>query len=439
MTMQSQNKRSRFDRLRSAFGQVPTLGWLFGMLLSTLIEHALGYRLALGVGLSSIPPIFGFTVIFASPQLIPSALLYVILIYVVPVAGVALLSAKWTNKLSAWMLGAPVLSQLAHLALFYLDVQLWASVGDYRVLLAKLILIAIIVTLSLNVVNGYMGEFSCSHPGFMALGAYGASVVTVLLFTPNNSLGLTLLPNSAALAPFVFPLALIFGGLVAALGALLVAVPSFRTRGDCLAIISLAFTFVVKSLIENLEVFRGARGFMGMPNVASLPVVFFWTVLSVWIINNFVRSTLGKALNAVRDDEIAANAMSVDTSRTKMTAFLFSAFWAGLAGGLLAHVVQYINPSSFGILKLSEVLAEVYLGGLNSVVGSIAGAVGLNVLMEALRPLEVLKWIVIPVLLILVMIFRPTGLIAFKTFNPIDLIQPKSKSTGQVEHAAAAD
>ena len=439
MTMQSQNKRSRFDRLRSAFGQVPTLGWLFGMLLSTLIEHALGYRLALGVGLSSIPPIFGFTVIFASPQLIPSALLYVILIYVVPVAGVALLSAKWTNKLSAWMLGAPVLSQLAHLALFYLDVQLWASVGDYRVLLAKLILIAIIVTLSLNVVNGYMGEFSCSHPGFMALGAYGASVVTVLLFTPNNSLGLTLLPNSAALAPFVFPLALIFGGLVAALGALLVAVPSFRTRGDYLAIISLAFTFVVKSLIENLEVFRGARGFMEMPNVASLPVVFFWTVLSVWIINNFVRSTLGKALNAVRDDEIAANAMSVDTSRTKMTAFLFSAFWAGLAGGLLAHVVQYINPSSFGILKLSEVLAEVYLGGLNSVVGSIAGAVGLNVLMEALRPLEVLKWIVIPVLLILVMIFRPTGLIAFKTFNPIDLIQPKSKSTGQVEHAAAAD
>jgi branched-chain amino acid transport system permease protein len=218
----------------------------------------------------------------------------------------------------------------------------------------------------------------------------------------------------------------------------LVAVPSFRTRGDYLAIISLAFTFVVKSLIENLEVFRGARGFMGMPNVASLPVVFFWTVLSVWIINNFVRSTLGKALNAVRDDEIAANAMSVDTSRTKMTAFLFSAFWAGLAGGLLAHVVQYINPSSFGILKLSEVLAEVYLGGLNSVVGSIAGAVGLNILMEALRPLEVLKWIVIPVMLILVMIFRPTGLIAFKEFNPIDLIKPKSKSTGEVEHAAAA-
>jgi branched-chain amino acid transport system permease protein len=439
MTMQPNQNASLPRRIRAAFGQVPTLGWLFGMLLSALLEHAVGSGLARAVGLSSIPPIFGVTVIFATPLRIPSAVIYVLLMYVVPVAGLAVLTAKWTNKLSAWMMGAPVLSQLIHVAFFYLDLQLWASIGYYRVLLAKLILIAVIVTLSLNVVNGYMGEFSCSHPGFMALGAYATSVVTVLLFTPNNILGVTLLPNSAALAPFVFPLALIFGGVVAALGAVLVAVPSFRTRGDYLAIISLAFTFVVKSLIENLEVFRGARGFMGMPNVASLPVVFVWTALSIWIINNFVRSTMGKALNAVRDDEIAANAMSVNTSRTKMIAFLFSAFWAGLAGGLLAHVVQYINPGSFGIQKLAEVLAEVYLGGLNSVVGSVAGAVGLNFLMEALRPLEVLKWIVIPVLLILVMIFRPTGLIAFKEFNPLDLIRPRSSSTGEVEHAAAAD
>ena len=231
----------------------------------------------------------------------------------------------------------------------------------------------------------------------------------------------------------------IYPVLVFGLGALFVAIPSFRTRGDYLAIISLAFTFVVKSLIENLEVFRGARGFMGMPNLATLPIVFIWTVISIWMINNFVRSTLGKALNAVRDDETAANAMTVNTRRTKMIAFLFSAFWAGVAGGLLAHVVQYINPGSFGILKLSEVLAEVYLGGLNSVVGSIAGAVGLNILMEALRPLEILKWVVIPTLLILVMIFRPTGLIAFREFNPMDLIKPKSKSVEEVEHAAAAD
>ena len=178
---------------------------------------------------------------------------------------------------------------------------------------------------------------------------------------------------------------------------------------------------------------------MGMPDLATLPIVFVWTILSIWIINNFVRSTLGNSLNALGEYDIVANALRVNTRRTKMIAFLFSAFWAGVAGGLLAHVVRYINPGSFGILKLSEVLAEVYLGGLNSIIGSVAGAVGLNLLMEALRPLEILKWIVIPVLLILVMIFRPTGLIAFKEFNPLDLIKPKSKPMEEVEHAAATD
>lgn len=226
---------------------------------------------------------------------------------------------------------------------------------------------------------------------------------------------------------------------MASFGALFVAIPSFRTRGDYLAIISLAFTFIVKSLIENLEVIGGARGFMGMPDLATLPVVFVWTVLGIWIINNFVRSTLGKALNAVRDNETAAEAMTVNTRRTKMVAFLFSAFWAGLAGGLLAHVIRYVNPSSFGIQKLSEVLAEVYFGGLNSVIGSIVGAVGINVLMEALRPLEIFKWIVIPVLLIMVMIFRPTGLIAFREFKVEDLIKPKITTTEGAKHATVAD
>jgi branched-chain amino acid transport system permease protein len=106
-------------------------------------------------------------------------------------------------------------------------------------------------------------------------------------------------------------------------------------------------------------------------------------------------------------------------------AFLFGAFWAGVAGGLFAHVLRYVNPSSFGIQKLAEVLAMVYFGGLNSVYGSIVGAVSLSLLGEALRPLEIFKWIIIPTLLILVMIFRPTGLIAFKEFNVLHLIRPR--------------
>ena len=178
---------------------------------------------------------------------------------------------------------------------------------------------------------------------------------------------------------------------------------------------------------------------MNQPNWANLPTVFAWTVICVAIIHNFVRSTLGKAMCAVRDDETAADAMTVNTRRTKMVAFLFAAFWAGVAGGLFAHVMRYVNPGTFGVLKLSEVLAMVYLGGLNSVVGSIVGAVSLQLLMEALRPLEILKWIIIPTLLILVMIFRPTGLIAFTEINVRDLLKPKQKPVEEVTYAVASD
>jgi branched-chain amino acid transport system permease protein len=280
------------------------------------------------------------------------------------------------------------------------------------------------ITLSLNVINGYMGEFSCSHPGFVALGAYCASVITIGLFVDPRLFGITLLSDK--LGHIMFPLALLAGGGLAAVGALFVAVPSFRTRGDYLAIISLAFMFIVKSLIENLEFVNGARGMSGQPDWAGLPTVFIWAVLCVWSINNFVTSTLGKALNAVRDNELAAEAMTVNTRRTKMTGFLFAAFWAGIAGGLLAHVLRYINPGNFNLLNLAETLAMVYFGGLNSVYGSIVGATSISLLGEALRPLGAFKWMVIPLLLILVMVFRPTGLIAFKEFNVESLIGPKS-------------
>jgi branched-chain amino acid transport system permease protein len=279
--------------------------------------------------------------------------------------------------------------------------------------------------MSLNVINGYLGEVSCSHPGFLALGAYGASIFTVGLFVKDKLFGAPLLPD--VWGPFMFPVGLILGGLLAALGALMVAIPSFRTRGDYLAIISLAFLFIVKSLIENLEIVGGPRGLSRQPNWADLPTVFVWTVVCLWIINNFVRSTFGKALNTVRDNEMAANAMTVNTRRTKMIAFMFAAFWAGVAGGLFAHVLRYVNPGTFGIQKLAEVLAMVYFGGLNSIQGSIVGAVSISLLGEALRPLEIFKWIIIPLLLILVMIFRPTGLIAFREFDFAKIIQPKQR------------
>ena len=359
-------------------------------------------------------------------MVILSAITFIIIVYVVPIGICGKLLAGPFNRVAEWLLKFPtVVSVIVHLLLLYAILHIWSDVSPYRSITLRLILIAVMLTLSLNVINGYMGEFSCSHPGFMSLGAYGASLFSVVFFANDKLFGEAILP--AALGPFMFPIGLIMGGLLAAFGALVIAIPSFRTRGDYLAIISLAFMFIVKSVIENIEAIGGPRGMAGQPDWANLPTVFIWTVLCVWIINNFVRSTLGKALNAVRDDEMAANAMTVNTRRTKMVAFMFAAFWAGIAGGLFAHVIRFINPATFGIQRLAEVLAMVYFGGLNSVYGSILGAVSLSLLSETLKPLNLIKWIIIPLILILIMIFRPTGLIAFKEFKVVDLIKPKQK------------
>jgi branched-chain amino acid transport system permease protein len=406
--------------------QVPVAGWLLGILLSVCLEYFLGDSLIWLFGLPKIPVLFGFLIILKDPLLIPGTLMYVLTIYLVPVFLFSITSRRMSNSIAAALEKRPsYISVILHLVLLYSVLQIWSGVNDYRLLVLKMTMIAVIVTLSINVINGYMGEFSCSHPGFMAVGAYVSSSLSILLFADDRLFGTALLPE--ALGPFLFPLIIIAGGLVASISALIVAVPSFRTRGDYLAIISLAFMFIVKSVIENLEVVGGPRGLGGQPDYSSLPVVFGWTAICIWIINNFVRSIMGKALNAVRDNEPAADAMTVSTRLTKTTAFMFGAFWAGVAGGLFAHLLRYVNPGTFGLQKLAEILAMVYFGGLNSIYGSIVGAVSISMLGEALRPLEIYKWIVIPVLLILVMIYRPTGLISFKELDVRALLRSKRR------------
>ncbi len=430
------------------FEPVPLLGVLFGFLACVLLEKAIGAQLAELLGLPKMPILFGLVTIFkviagivnlvfkgtafdlGTLTHIPMAVVYFGLIYVLPVVVVSRITAGFANIISAGLHNSSLLiSALVHLILLYLICHIWSGLSDYRLITLKLMFVAILLTLSLNIINGYMGEFSCSHPGFMAIGAYMTSLFTVGIFMNDKVFGDAIF--NIPLAYLSFPLALLFGGMMAALGALIVAIPSFKTRGDYLAIISLAFLFIIKSLFENIQAMGGARGISGQPNWATLPVIFIVVVIGIWAINNFVNSTMGKALNAVRDDESAAEAMSVDTRKTKMAAFMFGAFWAGVAGGLLAHVLRYVNPAMFGIQKLAEVLAMVYFGGLNSVVGSIVGAVSISLLSEALRPLEIFKWIVIPLLLILVMIYRPTGLIAFREFNVRDILRPKIPPKGE--------
>jgi branched-chain amino acid transport system permease protein len=429
--------------VRTLFGPVPLLGLLLGFLACVLIEHSMGETLANVLKLPKMPVLFGILTIskaiadlvnsvlsggtFAAAALaqIFTTLIYVVVIYVAPLTIVARLTAGLTNRIARAMEDLPLLfPALLHLGLLYVVLRVWAAASDYRLITLQLTLIAILFTLSLNIINGYMGEFSCSHPGFMAIGAYVSSLFTVGLFVDDRVLGNALFHSS--LAYLTFPLALLLGGLAASAGALIVAIPSFKTRGDYLAIISLAFLFIIKSLFENIQGLGGSRGLAGQPGWSTLSVIFVVVVFGIWAINNFVTSTLGKALNAVRDDETAAEAMTVNTRKTKMTAFLLGAFWAGIAGGLLAHELRYINPAMFGIQKLAEVLAMVYFGGLNSVYGSMVGAVSISILGEALRPLEILKWIFIPLLLILVMIYRPTGLVAFREFDVRKTMGPKS-------------
>jgi branched-chain amino acid transport system permease protein len=420
------------NRLRSRLAKIPMLGWLTGVLCAVGVEHLLGDWLSYNLYLPKIPVLFGCLIMLKTPLLIPSALVYVLLVYALPILAMAYLTTGLANRLATTLDQGPIwLSVVAHLALLYLALHYWAAISDYRLLVLKLTMIAVILTLSINVINGYMGEFSCSHPGFMALGAYAASAITLVFLARDPLFGDAWLPP--ALGPFLYPLALIFGGLVAAVGALVVAIPSFRTRGDYLAIISLAFMFIVKSMFENMEWLGGPRGLSSQPNWSTLPVVFAWMVLCIWVINNFVRSILGKALNAVRDNEIAADAMTVNTRKTKITAFLLGAFWAGVAGGLFAHVMRFINPETFSIQRLAEILAMVYFGGLNSVVGSIVGAVSINLISEMLRPLEIYKWIVIPLILILVMIYRPPGLIAFREFDVKKILRPKAVRKDDLE------
>ncbi len=288
--------------------------------------------------------------------------------------------------------------------------------------------INIILSTSLNIVNGYMGEFSVGHAGFMAVGAYVTSILNVMLFTGSSIFGPPLLSPSSAI--FLFPVTLFAGGAAAALTGLLVAVPSFKTRGDYLAIITLAVNYIVKSSIENIQSIGGARGFMGMRNVidsmqdvVDLPWTMIWVFIcvgaTVWIIHRLVNSTYGKGIIAIRDDEIAAEIMSVNTRRMKIVAFMLSSGLAGIAGGLFAHVLGYINPGTFTIMKSTEVLVMVYLGGMGSLSGSVISAIVFTLALEAFRPLQVIKWVVVPFLLILLMVFRPEGIMGHRELTDI--------------------
>ena len=327
--------------------------------------------------------------------------------------------------------------------------EYFSWIDGYWLSVIKFMGLNVIFATSLNLVNGYMGEFSCGHAGFMCVGAYVGGLISIILFTKNKMLGAPLLPPE--LAPLLFPLVLAAAGGVAALFGLLVALPSFKTRDDYLAIITIAANYIIISLIINIDFVGGPRGLTGMrgvvramESVADIPWMMIWMLLGVMIttmmLYRLVNSTLGKGIPAVCQNEVAAEIMSVNTKKVKLVAFMVSAGIAGVAGALYAHMFSSIYANSFGIMKSTEAMVMVYLGGMGSLSGSVLAAVMFTLLIELLRfalpamsdlahmlPFvpnsfnisQEWKWVIIPLILILLMQFRPEGLLGNRELTDV--------------------
>jgi branched-chain amino acid transport system permease protein len=262
-----------------------------------------------------------------------------------------------------------------------------------------------ILAVSLNVVNGFTGQFSIGHAGFMAVGAYTATKITMAL----RDLQIAGLPPGVADA-LVFLLALAAGMALAGLAGLLVGMPSLRLKGDYLAIVTLGFNEIIRVIIENTAFLGQATGIPGLPRRTNVVWVGLALVATVAMARRLAGSTHGRALLAIREDEVAAEAMGVDTTGYKVRAFAISSAFAGLAGGLLVHLIQLCTPRSFTFVKSIEVVVMVVLGGLGSVTGSLVAAVALTLALEGLREVQQYRMVMYSILLIVLMLTRPTGL-----------------------------
>lgn len=281
-------------------------------------------------------------------------------------------------------------------------------INDYVTQVVCVIGVNIILALSLNLINGQTGQFSLGHAGFMAIGAYVSAAITVYI-GPKVSLLFPGIP-APVLETVLFLTALFCGGLAAALAGLMVGIPTLRLKGDYLAIATLGFAEIVRVMILNLDVVGGARGFSNIPEEANLFWIFLFVVITAVVIRRLVDSIKGSAWLAVRDDEVAAEAVGIGVARAKVVSFAISSFFAGLGGGLFAHLMTYLNTNSFGFLKSVEIVVMVVLGGLGSMTGSVLAAIVLTLLPELLRSAAEARMVIYALLLIIMMIVRPQGL-----------------------------
>lgn len=289
----------------------------------------------------------------------------------------------------------------------------------------------IVLAVSLNLVNGFTGQFSMGHAGFMSVGGYISAFLTSSYAATHPDF-LTH-PTQATL---VFLLALMSGGVGASLVGYLVGLPSLRLRGDYLAIVTLGFGEIIRVVVLNIDAIGGARGMPNIPALSTFGWVYTFVVLTVFVMWRLVNSAHGRSFMAVREDEIAAEAMGVNTTQAKVRAFVIGAFFAGVAGGLFAHYLRYLNPQTFDFNRSFEIIIMVVLGGMGSITGSVVAAVFLTVIREALRPLQEItrldfRMVIYSLLLIVLMLTRPNGLFGTREYTDFLPSWLRKKITGK--------
>jgi branched-chain amino acid transport system permease protein len=292
------------------------------------------------------------------------------------------------------------------------------ALNAYLQLSLIFIFVNIILAISLNLVNGYTGQFSLGHAGFMAIGAYTSAYLSTK-FAPLPGFG-------GILSFFIYA---ILGGCLSAIFGWVVGLPSLRLKGDYLAIVTLGFSEIIRVMVLNTEVLGGARGMYGIPGPTDIVIggvtisrfLSYYFISASWVIITFfytwrlVNSTHGRAFKSVREDEIATESIGINSTQVKVKAFVLSSFFAGVAGAIFAHNLNYLNPATFSFVMSINVVIMVVLGGMGSMTGPILAAVLVTILPEALRPLQELtgkdlRMVVYSLILVVLMLVRPQGL-----------------------------
>ncbi|MBV9470527.1 MAG: branched-chain amino acid ABC transporter permease [Abitibacteriaceae bacterium] len=282
--------------------------------------------------------------------------------------------AMWIGRLLIAGIGLGILQGLQMLLPHWLN--------PYYLDIINLAGINIILAVSLNLINGITGQFSLGHAGFMAVGAYSAACFT---YYAGPRL---ILANGP-----VFAIALVIAAIAAGIAGLIVGLPSLRLRGDYLAIVTLGFGQIIVSLIRTINEIGGASGFSNLPQMSSFVWIYSGAILCILTVRNLADSNLGRSMRAVRDDEVAAEAMGINTTGIKVLAFVISSMWAGVAGALQVHYLQLAHPNDFTFVRSIEVVVMVVLGGLGSITGVTLSAVSLKILEEILRTLSGAFWV----------------------------------------------